>query len=101
MSWNRTYSHNVLYGIDCLGAVLFWNQPDVTISSLCRVVQLYDFAPALVPQLPALKFWRWQIAVLRFLAPILDKLEAGHCELARKADLARAERTKALLTFDL
>jgi hypothetical protein len=98
VTFDNTYVHNLLYGLDIYGAILIFNQRDVTISSLCRLVQLYDFAPGLVPQFPGLKLWKWQIAVLRALGPILDKIQTSHCEGARQADIARANRVLALLS---
>lgn len=89
MSWDRTYSHNVLYGLDCFGAILFWNQPDITISSLCRLVQLNKIS--------ALKLYGWQHWILKQLAPVLNWIQTNHCELARLSDIARAKRTLALL----
>lgn len=99
MSWSNTYSHNLLYALDIVGAVVFWNQADVTISALCRLVQLADSEGApWTYRLGGLKLYGWQTWVLRHLAPILNKIQANHCELARQADLARAEHIKSLLT---
>jgi len=100
MSWDGTYSHNVFYAVDVWAATILFNQSDVTISSMCRMVQLADFAPNLAgPRLGELKLWGWQVALLRQVGRLLEWLQPGHCEAARVADLARAERRKALLTY--
>ena len=104
MSWDNTYSHNVLYGLDVLGAVVFWNQRDITISSLCRLAQLAYPEGEMDAMtiywhsvLASLKLYGWQVAVLRWLATKLNEIQANHCELARLADIARAKRVLALL----
>ena len=105
MSWDNTYSHNLLYSLDIVGAVVFWNQRDVTISALCRIVQLADeegygsrAGAKWWPRLMSLNLWRWQLWVLRRLAPMLDRIQANHCEGARQADLARAAHITELLS---
>jgi hypothetical protein len=99
MSWAGTYSHNLLYSLDVSGAVAFFNQTDITISAMCRVVQGADTQQSVWQmRLASLKLYRWQIAVLRWLAPILDKIQTSHCEGARQADIARANRVLALLS---
>lgn len=100
MSWDGTYSHNVLYALDVWAAMIFFNQSDITISSLCRMVQLADFAPGIAgPRLAALKLYRLQLWLLRRISSMLEWLSPGHCERARVADLARADRRKTLLTY--
>lgn len=91
---------DVLIAIDDSGAALFWNQNDITISALCRVVQLADSGnQEFKDRLYALALWDWQVKILRELAPKLDALEPNHCELARQNDIKRAERIVRLLTL--
>jgi hypothetical protein len=98
MAWEKTYVHTLLIAIDSLAAAIFFNRADVTISSLCRVVQLAD-AGYLTWQarLTATKFAAWQISVLRVLARWLDDIQTNHCELARQSDLARDASSLTLL----
>jgi hypothetical protein len=99
VSWDGTYSHALLYGLDIGAAILLFNQTDITISAMCRVVQGADTQQSVWQmRLASLKLYRWQIAVLRTLAPILDKIQKSHCEGARQADIARANRVLALLS---
>ncbi len=98
MSWSKTYAHNVLIGLDCLGAALFFNKNDVTISSMCRIVQLYDAkAQSSAWQLRILNLHPVQVTILRWLAAFLDDLQKNHCALAVQGDLQRAESVKKLL----
>jgi hypothetical protein len=98
MSWDKTYSHNVLIGVDQLAAAVFFNRNDLTVSALCRIVQLSDSGDAkFQAALDSMKLARWQIGFLRKLAPVLDWIQAGHCELARLGDIGRARSTAALL----
>lgn len=101
MSWDKSYVHTLAYSLDIGCACVFWNTPDVTVSGMCRVVQLSDADGGnglWGSHLESLKLWKWQVSVLRWLAPILDKIQANHCEGARQADLARAARITALLS---
>ena len=98
MSWSDTYSHNVLIGLDYLGAALLFNRDGITISSMCRVVQLFDMKiDKADQQLAELNLHPWQIVFLRWLAIVLDKIQAGHCAKAVEGDLERAESIKRLL----
>jgi hypothetical protein len=97
MSWTRTYTHNVLIGLDMLGAAIFFNRNDITISSMCRLVQLYDReAPGAAWCFRRLKLWKWQVTVLRWLAIFLDDLQKNHCAQAFNGD---ARRAISLLSF--
>ena len=99
MSWSRTYVHTLLIAIDQFAAAVFFNRADVTISSLCRVVQLADSGDAVwTARLAATKFARWQIAILRVLAAGLEKIQTSHCELARQSDLSRDCTSTTLLS---
>jgi len=90
MSFAGTYAHSVLIGLDDLGAGVFFNRNDITISSLCRLSQLGQLGP--------LKLAAWQIVFLKILAPTLDRIQPNHCELARQGDIARAQSMIALLS---
>lgn len=89
MSWGKTYSHTLAIAVDDLAAAVLFNEPDLTVSSLCRLAQLGRLAP--------LKLSAWQVRLLTWLAPRLDRLQAHHCELARLADLERGRRMATLL----
>jgi hypothetical protein len=94
MSWSRTYTHTLAIAVDMTTASIFWNQEDVTVSTLCRLVQLADAGvDDFLVRLAALELSAAQIDFLRWLAPRLDRLQANHCELARQADAARAAKT--------
>lgn len=102
MSWSGTYSHNVLLGVDFLGAIVFWNVEDITISSLCGLVMNYDKDPSgWQRNLDMLKLYEWQISVLRWLGPKLNDIKANHCQLAIEADTARAKHAIAVLTLSV
>ncbi len=100
MSWDRTYSHSLALGVDMLGAVILFNRPDLSISSLCRIVQLADFnCGDFSERLRSLKLSNWQVKLLRWLAKRLNQIQTDHCEGARTADLERARSTVALLAY--
>ncbi len=89
MSWSATYSHTLAIAFDDLAAAVLFNRDDLTVSSLCRLAQLDRLAP--------LKLCAWQVAVLKRLASILDRIQAHHCERARLGDIARGNAMAALL----
>jgi hypothetical protein len=108
VSWSGTFSHTVLYAVDVLFGTLFWSVPDITISALCDVVALADAqvagpAPGDLHDWPArlgsLKLWGWQIGLLRFIGPWLNRIQTDHMELARQADIERARRILDLLRW--
>lgn len=86
----KTYAHNVLIGLDDLGAVVFFNRNDVSISGLCRLAQKGE--------LDRVKAGPWQIWVLLRLAVMLDWIRANHCEAARLGDIDRAKSTITILS---
>ena len=90
VSFTRTYVHNVLLGLDDLGAAIVFNRNDCSISAICRLAQL--------GQLDRVKASRWQAWILTHLAPILDWIQASHCELARQGEIERAKSTIAILS---
>lgn len=89
MSFDNTYSHNVLVGLDMFGAALLFNRDDLTISTMCDMVMKGDDA--------SLKLHGWQRAFLAWLGPVLNKIQADHCGQARLGDIARAESTLKVL----
>ena len=99
MSWAGSYAHTVALAIDEFAAAVFFNRPDLTISALCRVVQLADAGEEgwqwKVDRV--LKLNRWQVAVLRCIGWALNFTFKNHCEAARLADLTRAAGVIKLL----
>lgn len=86
MSWDRTYSHNVLIALDSFAAALVFNRPDLTISTMCDMVRNPMGRHVL-------KLSTWQLWSLQRLGPILDWIQKGHCKLARQGDIDRANST--------
>jgi hypothetical protein len=106
LSFSNTYAHTLAFTLDVAGALIFWNQSDITISSLCWVVMMSDMQGEHYStlrgvdyhaKLDGLKLYGWQTALLRHIGPQLDRIQPNHRELAREADLARAARVTALL----
>lgn len=95
MAWGGTYSYRVLIGLDRLGAAVFFNRNDITISTLCGLVQLADsarpdrkraFRLVLSFGLRPVQLW-----LLRQLTYVLDKIQHNHCQLAVQGDLQTAQ----------
>jgi len=105
MTWEKSYVHTVLLGLDMFGAAVLFNQTDITISSMCRLQQMADYESIAGKQYDgtwtqrydSLKLWRWQHLFLRVLAIGLDKLQTAHCEGARCGDINRANRALKIL----
>lgn len=89
MSFENTYVYSILIALDDFGAALLFNRNDCTISSLCRLAQLDKLAP--------LKLSAWQVSFLKRLAPMLDRMQANHCEIARLEDIRRGNAMAELL----
>lgn len=88
----------MLVALDSFAAAVFFNRPDLTISALCRVVQLAPTSAEWRWRVnQVLKFNRWQVAVLRVIGWALNSTFNNHCEAARLSDLARAASTIKLL----
>lgn len=92
MAWSGTYSYRALIGLDRLGAALLFNRNDITISTLCGLVQLADsarpdrkraFRLVLSFGLHPVQLW-----FLRQLSHVLDAIQPNHCQLAIQGDLA-------------
>ena len=77
-----TYGFKILLGLDMLGSVLIFRDPDVTISSLT----------GLELRKPVPRMWA------RVLGKILNTLSKGHCERAISHDIERAKSTIAILS---
>lgn len=91
MSWDKTYSHTLLLALDRFGAALLFNEPDITISSLCWI---YRKAPVTLCEL---KLSPWQAAALRVIGNGLERFWPGHCVSARAGDLDTSARSRRLL----
>lgn len=99
MSWSGTYGHDVLIGLDCFGAAVFFGRSDTTISGLCYVVRQADSGvPGWQQKLNSLKLRPWQISVLRRIGNGLEYFWPGHCAEAAKADAERGQSAVALYT---
>lgn len=81
MSWSNSYTHTLAIAVDMLTASVFWNTTDVTVSSLCG---------------KALEKGQSK-TMLGLLGRALNRLQAGHCQMAIKADLDRINKAKAIL----
>lgn len=112
MSWDKTYSHTLLLALDRFGAAILFNEPDITISSLCWIVLTRDkyravyAADPIVPSLDraacvsfnALKLSGWQLWMLRQIGnSLLENFWPGHCQQARQGDLDTSARSRLLL----
>lgn len=117
MSWQNTYSHNFLIGLDSFAACIIFNRSDLTISTLCRLRQAQDeylakgfgkststmqqLADAETALLSAryrmIPLHGWQQWTLGWLWKVLNFIQKDHCELARIGDLERADSMDALL----
>lgn len=93
MSWDKTYSHTVVLGIDRLGAAIFFNEPDITISSLCYIVRSYPR----VKVDAVLKLYDWQRFALQWIGNGLEYFWPGHCTRARSGDIETTTRARQLL----
>lgn len=98
MSWDKTYSHTLVLGLDRFGAAILFNQPDITISSLCWVVREAPFGKIAEDALPKLKLYRWQNCALVIIGNALEYFWPGHCEAARLGDLQTGELSRGLLS---
>lgn len=98
MSWDNTYSHTVLLAIDRLGAALLFNEPDITISSLCWIVRYATTLKIAENALPVLKLAGWQRFALQWIGNGLEHFWPGHCDAARWGDLQTNQRTRDLLS---
>ncbi len=101
----KSYLHTFLLGLDRFGAALFFNQPDMTISSLAWVVRTFRNANAnnlehdvAARAINIVKPGSFQYAALVEIGDFLEHFWPGHCEGARQGDVDTAARTIVLLT---
>lgn len=108
MDTKKPYWLTVLLALDRLGAALFFNRPDLTISTLCWMVLTLEQARELhaVPPTDLLVAWAmlkavdpypWQTAALRAIGHGLEWLSPGHCARARESDKTLLVATAKLL----
>lgn len=88
----------VLLALDRLGAALFFNRPDITISALCWVVRFAPTDRTAAAALTDIHPYPWQILVLRWIGDGLEFVNPGHCVHARASDTITAQSTVSLLT---
>lgn len=86
---NDGYIHTVLVGLDSFAAVLFFCRADLTISTMCWMVANGKGG--------YLKLNRFQLWFLRWLGPVLNKIQTDHMAIAQASDLARANSTIAAI----
>lgn len=88
-----TYFRKQALELDRSLAVLFFNQQDITVSSLCWLVRTY---PSVKVQARVPLHGR-QVWLLRKIGNGLEYFWPGHCVAAREADIARARQMQASL----
>jgi len=93
MSWDIAYSHTLALAVDRLGAALVFNQPDITISSLCWIVRQVHSEE----MVQWLKLYWWQLWLLWRIGDFLEYFWPGHCADARLGDLDTSQRSRVLL----
>lgn len=91
------YVLSLLIGLDQLGAALFFNRNDFTISSLSGICLNSEIDPSWLKEIATLKLSPGQVKLLKVLAKILNKIQANHCSKAIASDLARASYITAIL----
>jgi hypothetical protein len=91
VSFERTYLHTVAIGLDDLAAAVFLNRNDMTVSTACDLVRKMDGGNKVARDLVLLTFAfkNWQIAALRRIGAALERIQPGHCNAARLADIQR------------
>lgn len=98
----------LLIALDRMAAVLFFNCPDMCVSSMCWVALVYrrwppycvdatdvDIATAALAEL---KLSPLQLRVLTRLGRWLEGINPGHCLLSAHDDTIQATRTFTLMT---
>lgn len=116
MSWEQSYSHTVAIGLDRFGAALIFNEPDITISSLCWFVlmahdssrwSLYlegdnklNLQKLARDGLATLKLSGWQEVVLYRIGCTLEHFWPGHCRQAIAGDSTVCIRMLHLMGYD-
>lgn len=100
MSWAGTYSHTLALALDRAAAAVFFNRPDITISSLCWIVRNRVSNPIAGHAYSLCKFSGWQTKLLQWIGAGLEFIAKGHCAAARDSDLAVSNSVLALLGED-
>ena len=90
------YLLQVLLALDRFGAVLFFNCPDMCISSLCWLA-LNPRSILAAASIRTLNFYDWQWIVLRKIGAMLEFIQRGHCLNSALDDSISANRTISLL----
>lgn len=91
MSWDKTYTHTLALALDRAAAAVIFNEPDITISSLCWI------ALNKAPGLDDLKLYQWQYEALVRIGGGLEYFWPGHCAEAVQGDLGTSVRSQLLL----
>lgn len=87
-----SYALTVLIGLDQLGAAIFFNRNDTTISALAGLALKQE------PGVDILGLSQWQMKTLRVIGRALNKTQKDHCTMAIQGDLARAKSTQTILS---
>jgi hypothetical protein len=105
---NYPYWLALLIALDRFAAVLFFNCPDMCVSSLCWAALVYIRWPpycangadvlTATQAMAALKLSAWQLRVLVRLGRWLEGINPGHCRKSAQDDGVQAERTYKLTT---
>jgi hypothetical protein len=98
MSWDNTYTHTLALAIDRFFAAMIFNEPDITISSLCWVVLNAGNDPIAAKAIALLKLYAWQKWLLLRIGGFLEYFWKGHCANARLGDISTGNRAVSLLT---
>lgn len=102
------YWLTLLLALDRWGAAVFFNRPDLTISTLCWMALTVEgiasgALPTAAEKMIALKMYNdvrpyhWQDWSLLCIGKCLEFIQPGHCSKARLDDLAVLDATRALL----
>ncbi len=110
MSWTQSYTHTLAIGVDRFGAAVLYNQPDITISSLCWLERTSRGLGAPAPSpvqtrlaqnaVRQMRLYAWQATTLKWIGAGLERLSSGHCARAMASDLNSLDRVEKLLGAD-
>lgn len=92
MSWDKTYTHTLALAFDRNAAAIVFNEPDITVSSLCWIVRNGS-----TQMVQALELYGWQDELLIVIGAGLEYFWPGHCASARAGDLQASARSRQLL----
>lgn len=85
----HSYRVSLLISVDRLLAAAFFNEPDLTISSLCWIVR--------TGKRDRLELSSWKIRALWRIGVVLNRFFPGHLAVARSNDIAASSRMRQLL----